>query len=188
MHSPDSRQPLAHLRAASLPSPRRRMSTTPASTARGLASATPAASVIGQTSKHLPHCVQASASALMRSDNADSNVTAGLPMEHPGTIPGQLIAIQGPVSRPKTARLCARDVVPRDLLDVQRAHLPHDRDELVVQDLQHAVDASLTERGEAPHIGSADADSGGPEPKGLQNIGAAADAAIDEHRDAAAHG
>ena len=42
------------------------MSTTPASTARGSASATPAASVIGQTSKHLPHCVQASAIAATR--------------------------------------------------------------------------------------------------------------------------
>src|SRR5262245_816627 len=77
MHSPDRTQPLAHLRAASLPSPRRRMSTTPASTARGSASATPAASVIGQTSKHLPHWVQASAIALIRSDNADSNVSVG---------------------------------------------------------------------------------------------------------------
>src|SRR5262245_25439643 len=51
------------------------------------------------------------------------------------------------------ARLCARNVGARDLLDVQRAHLPHDRDELVVQDLEHAVDAGLAERGEPPHIG-----------------------------------
>ena len=50
------------------------MSTTPASTVRGSASATPAASVIGQTSKHLPHWVQASAISAARPARADSKV------------------------------------------------------------------------------------------------------------------
>jgi hypothetical protein len=42
--------------------------------------------------------------------------------------------------------LCASDVVPRDLVDVQRADLPHDRGELVVHDLEHAIHAGLAER------------------------------------------
>ena len=33
------------------------------------------------------------------------------------------------------------------LVDVQPAHLPHDRDELIVQDLEHVVHAGLAERG-----------------------------------------
>src|SRR4051794_39433915 len=61
MHSPLSTQEFAHLREVAGPSPLRRMSMTPAITARGSASAIPAAPVIGQASKHLPHCVQASA-------------------------------------------------------------------------------------------------------------------------------
>src|SRR5262245_47746887 len=103
MHSPESTQAFAHLRAASLPSPWRRMSMTPAITSRG-SPLTPPASVTGQASTHLPHWVQASAMAATRSDNADSNVTAGSLMTastlgtYPGTIPGDLIAIQAPVS------------------------------------------------------------------------------------------
>jgi hypothetical protein len=38
------------------------------------------------------------------------------------------------------ARLSASHIVARDLSDVRRADLPHDRDELDIQDLQHAVD------------------------------------------------
>src|SRR5258705_6669544 len=76
MHSPESTQAFAHLRAASLPSPSRRMSRTPAITARGSA-VTPPASVTGQASTHFPHCVQASTMSATRADNADSNVTAG---------------------------------------------------------------------------------------------------------------
>src|SRR6266567_6282279 len=60
MHSPLSTQELAHLREVSGPLPVRTMSSTPAMTSRGPASAMPAAPVIGQASKHLPHLVQAS--------------------------------------------------------------------------------------------------------------------------------
>jgi hypothetical protein len=60
MHSPESTQELAHVREALGPSPVRTMSSTPATVARGSASAMPAAGVIGQASKHLPHLVQAS--------------------------------------------------------------------------------------------------------------------------------
>jgi hypothetical protein len=42
-------------------------------------------------------------------------------------------------------RLCASHVVSRDLVDVQRARLPHDRDELVIQDREHAVHAGLAD-------------------------------------------
>src|SRR5258706_16252693 len=45
-----------------------------------------------------------------------------------------------------------RHVAARDLADVERAHLAHDRDELVVQDLDDAVHARLAERREAPHV------------------------------------
>ena len=74
MHSPVSTQALAHLREASGPSPVRRMSMTPAMTARGSAS-TPPGPVTGQTSTHLPQRVQASAIAATRADSAVSNVS-----------------------------------------------------------------------------------------------------------------
>src|SRR5262245_40432414 len=72
MHSPDSTQALAHLREASGPSPERTMSSTPAIVACGSAPATPAAPVIGQASKHLPHLVQASSMASTRAVRAVS--------------------------------------------------------------------------------------------------------------------
>src|SRR4030095_8915193 len=72
MHSPESTQALAHLRDASGPSPERTMSSTPALVAWGSASATPAAPVIGQASKHLPHLVQASSMASTRAVRAVS--------------------------------------------------------------------------------------------------------------------
>jgi hypothetical protein len=72
MHSPESTQALAHLRDASGPSPVRTMSSTPAIAACGSASATPAALVIGQASKHLPHWVQASSMASTRAVRAVS--------------------------------------------------------------------------------------------------------------------
>src|SRR5262249_35225344 len=81
----------------------------------------------------------------------------------------------------------ASDVVTCDLVDVQRAHLPHDRDELIVQDLEDAVHAGLAKRGQPPHEGPTNADGTGPEAKCLQDVGATAHAAIDEHRDAAVH-
>src|SRR6516164_3933773 len=81
----------------------------------------------------------------------------------------------------------AGHVVPRDLVDVQRAHLPHDRDELIVQDLKHAVHAGLAERGEPPHVGPANADSAGTEAESLQDVSATTYAAVDEHRDATVH-
>src|SRR5215207_4880928 len=74
MHSPLSTQEFAHLREVCGPSPLRRMSMTPATTARGSASAIPAAPVIGQASKHLPHWVQASAMLVTRAERADSKV------------------------------------------------------------------------------------------------------------------
>src|SRR5436190_13542882 len=85
------------------------------------------------------------------------------------------------------ARLCVSDVVPRDLFDVQCTHLPHDRDELVIEDLEHAVDTGLAERGEPPDVGPANTDGAGTEAKRLQDVGATAYAAIDEHGNASAH-
>src|SRR5438876_10833571 len=74
MHSPESTQELAHLREASGPSPIRTMSRTPAIVACGSASAMPAAPVIGQASKHLPHLVQASSISSTREARAVSKV------------------------------------------------------------------------------------------------------------------
>src|SRR5437660_1644890 len=74
MHSPLSTQALAHLRDKSGPSPVRTMSRMPAIVARGSAPATPAGSLMGQASKHLPHVVQASTIASTQAVRAVSKV------------------------------------------------------------------------------------------------------------------
>src|SRR5581483_10243999 len=77
MQAPSSAQDFAHFcavaRAASGPSPNRRISSTPEITAFGSSCATPAGPVIGQTSTHLPHLVQASTIAEARASSASSN-------------------------------------------------------------------------------------------------------------------
>src|SRR5262249_52941484 len=84
MHSPESTQELAHLREGSGPSPARTRSSTPAIVACGSASAMPAAPVIGQASKHLPHWVQASSIASTRSLRAVSkSLGMGNPQRRP---------------------------------------------------------------------------------------------------------
>ena len=72
MHSPESTQPLAQLREASGPVPVRTMSMIAGYDRRAAPPATPAASVIGQTSTHLPQRVQASSIASTRPANAIS--------------------------------------------------------------------------------------------------------------------
>src|SRR5258708_34865579 len=74
MHSPLSTEALANLRAASVPSPCRKMSMTPSMTARG-AACTPPGPVTGHASTHLPQRVQASSIASTRPARACSNVS-----------------------------------------------------------------------------------------------------------------
>ena len=71
-----------------------------------------------------------------------------------------------------------------DLIDRRRARLPHGHPELVEDQLDHLVDALLAERAKAPHVGTADPHRVGAERQGLEDVGAAADAAVDEHRNA----
>src|SRR5262245_40794038 len=85
MHSPLSTQALAHLRDISGPSPVRTMSRTPAMVARGSAVATPAGSLMGQASKHLPQAVQASSIASTRAARAASKVSGMMVLRHGGT-------------------------------------------------------------------------------------------------------
>src|SRR6516162_7451475 len=68
------------------------------------------------------------------------------------------------------------------------AGLAHDRHELAVEDVEYRLDAALTEGSQAPGLRPADADRGRTKCECLEDVGAAADAAVDEHRDAALHG
>src|SRR6185369_7512375 len=73
MHSPLAMQALAHFSDSAEPLPKRRMSSTPDTTATGSASARPAAGAIGQALKQAPHLVQASSMSSMRPVRASSN-------------------------------------------------------------------------------------------------------------------
>jgi hypothetical protein len=113
MHSPLSTQALAHWREVCGPAPVRTMSSTPAIVAGGSASAMPAAPVIGQASKHLPHLVQASSMVSTREFKAVSKAPVmaaapagkqsdgdGAPTIPPGRSRWQTGRRRGPVPQP----------------------------------------------------------------------------------------
>src|SRR6185437_7575777 len=76
MQSPVSTQPFAQAFEAAGPSPVRTISSTPEITSCGEAAPTPAGSVTGQISTHLPHFVQASSIAPTRAVNAASKAVS----------------------------------------------------------------------------------------------------------------
>src|SRR5215472_18435116 len=82
----------------------------------------------------------------------------------------------------------AHDAHARDVSERGRPGLAHDRHEFAVEDVEHRLDAALTEGSQPPGLRPADADRGRPERERLEDVGAAADAAVDEHRDAALDG
>src|SRR5690606_38469013 len=80
------------------------------------------------------------------------------------------------------------DQARRNLREARGAHLRHHDLELAGQDVEHAFDARLTERAEAPQIRPADADRVGADRERLEDIRAAAKTAVYENRHAALHG
>ena len=75
-----------------------------------------------------------------------------------------------------------------DFLHRPRAAADHRQPQLVVDDVEDALDALLAEGGEAPDLGTADADGGRAEREGLEDVRATPHAAVHEDGDAAAHG
>src|SRR5260370_3393737 len=73
------------------------------------------------------------------------------------------------------------------LLDRRRADLLHHGVGFDAQTLEHALDAGLAEGAEAPDIGAAHAHRGRAQAQRLDDVGAAAEAGIDEDRHAAFH-
>src|SRR5882672_1411369 len=73
-----------------------------------------------------------------------------------------------------------------EVLERRRADLLHDGAQLDAQQLEHALDAGLAERAQAPDIRPADAHAARAQRERLDDIGAAAKAAVDEDRHAAA--
>src|SRR5712664_1867397 len=71
-----------------------------------------------------------------------------------------------------------------ELLDRRRAHLLHDREQLEAQELERTLDTLLAEGAERPQIGPADRDAGRAHAQGLADVGAAAEAGIDQDRHA----
>ena len=74
------------------------------------------------------------------------------------------------------------DEAGRDLIDRGRPGLPHRHPELVEDQIDGLRDAVFSEGAEAPHIGPADPDRIGAQRQRLEDVRAAADAAVDEHR------
>src|SRR5215510_184423 len=68
------------------------------------------------------------------------------------------------------------------MLDRWRAHLLDLRTRLSAQDFEYALDTGLAEGTEPPEIRPADADSAGAHAQRFHNVGAAAEAGIDQHR------
>src|SRR3990172_3002543 len=74
-----------------------------------------------------------------------------------------------------------------DLIERRRPSLPHDHRELGEQQVDDLVDTFLTECAKAPDVGSTDSHRIGTKSNGLENIGAAADATVDEDGNPALH-
>ena len=95
-------------------------------------------------------------------------------------------------SSSSSARCCPRlerlQRAARDVGDLRRAHLRHDDAQLAREDVEHALDAWLAERAQAPDVRPADADGRRAERERFEDVGAAAEAAVDEHRNAPADG
>src|SRR5689334_19418729 len=83
-------------------------------------------------------------------------------------------------------RVVRNDVVLGDLRDRRGAGLLHHDLELVSQQRQDGLDTFLPERRQAPDVWAADADCGGAERVGLEDVGAAAETAVDDHDAASA--
>jgi len=73
------------------------------------------------------------------------------------------------------------------LLDRRRAHLLHRGVGFGAQKLEHPLDAALAEGAEAPDIGPPDTDGVGADAQRFDDVGAAAEAAVDDDRDAPVH-
>ncbi len=71
------------------------------------------------------------------------------------------------------------------MLDGRRAHLLHDAHQFGPQQLQDALDAGLAEGAEPPDVGPSDADRGRAHAQRLADVGAAAEAGVNQDRDAA---
>src|SRR5438552_10404289 len=82
----------------------------------------------------------------------------------------------------------AADHACREMLDGRRTDLLHGGVELDAQQLQHALDARLAERAETPDVWPPDADRARAEAQRLDDVGAAAEAGIDQDRHAPLHG
>src|SRR5712672_2662823 len=75
----------------------------------------------------------------------------------------------------------------RQRLDVRGADLLHHAVGLDAQELEHALDAGLAERAQTPDVGAPDADGRCAHAQRLDDVGAAAEARVDQDRDAALH-
>src|SRR5262245_6277861 len=114
MHSPLSRQELAHLRDVSGPLPVRTMSITPLMTSVGATSLRPAGSTLGHTSTHLPQRVQASSISSTRAVSADSKVVAFMRRYPKSFASRQGNASPGEPPDRKISRIHHRHLVVRD--------------------------------------------------------------------------
>src|SRR5262245_14356141 len=88
-----------------------------------------------------------------------------------------------PLTRPRAASSPAHHR-RHQLLDRRRAHLLHHGVGFRAQKLERPLDAALAEGAEAPDIGPPDADGIGADAQRLDDVGAAAESAVDDDRDA----
>src|SRR6266513_3365774 len=120
------------------------------------------------------------------------------------TMPRTSAAARRRCSPPTSSRKASRSLRPRskaaprsgrpaherrrELPERAHAALLHRRLQFDAQELEHALDAGLPERAQAPEVGPADAHRALAEGQALDEVGAAPESAVDQYRDAAAHG
>src|SRR6185312_6205104 len=102
-------------------------------------------------------------------------------------VPSSLPPFGGGSAGGGSARAAADEVVA-EVGEGRAAREGHGGGQLVLEDREHALDALLAADGQAPEDGAADEHGGGAEGQGLEDVGAGAEAAVEEDRAAAGDG
>src|SRR4051794_21883110 len=105
--------------------------------------------------------------------------TAGAPQERAATQTSVGVLDAGAV---------AQDEFAGELRDGRNAAIAHRHDQLRAEDVDDALDTGLSVSGEAPDVRAANADRPGAEGQRLEDLGAAAEASVDQDGEVAADG
>ena len=109
------------------------------------------------------------------------------PLKQPGAARLHAHAAARQLAARRAQAVGTQHVGAGDIGELRRSGLLHDHGQLAMEQVDDRFHAALTEGGKSPGLRTPDADRGGAEGQAFEDVRAATDAAIDEHRDPALH-